>query len=179
MFFMSCLKVNKIIKLTIMGKIKKILEYLTEDSFVFVNDFNGWGEEALPEGFTWGKGGPEENCLMAADGNSLSLQSTTLRRGNHLTVSLRRNGKEVETVKLEDLFPDQDVVIATSGEILRFFAPVCKSKRELIKFFAELDDFCSVHKENICWHLQGYAEDLALWLYHHNPNRVQERDYGI
>ncbi len=157
---------------------EKILEFMQPGNFVFVNDFSGWGDEALPEGFTWGKGGPEENCLLAPDGRRLMLQSTSLRRGNHLNVSLRRNGEEVGKVKLGDFFPEQDVVIATSGESLQFFAPVCRTKRELIRFLGRIGDFCEKHEMRNSRFLDE-AEDLALWLYHHNPNRVQERDYGI
>ena len=155
---------------------EKILEFMQPGSFIFVNDFSGWGDEALPTGFCWGKGGQEENWLLDPDGASLMLQSTTLWRGNHLEVSLRRNGKEIERVKLGDFFPEQDVVIATSGESLLFFAPVCRTKRELIRFLGRIGDFCEKHE------MRNYldeAEDLAMWLYHHNPNRVQEKDWGI
>lgn len=157
---------------------EKILEFMQPGCFVFVNDFSGWGKEALPAGFSWSKGGLEENCLLAPDGSRLMLQSTSLRRGNHLNVSLRRSGKEVEKVKLGDFFPEQDVVIATSGESLQFFAPVCRTKRELIRFLGKVGDFCEKH-EMANYRFLDEAEDLAMWLYCHNPNRVQEKDWGI
>ncbi len=157
---------------------EKILEFMQPGNFVFVNDFSGWGDEALPAGFSFGKSGQEENCLLAPDGKYLMLQSTTLRRGNHLNVSLRRSGKEVEKVKLGDFFPDQDVVIATSGEKLLFFAPVCKTKRELIRFLGRVGYFCEKH-EMANYRFLDEAEDLAMWLYCHNPNRIQENNWGL
>lgn len=156
---------------------EKILEFMQPGNFVFVNDFSGWGDEALPAGFSWGEGGQEENCLLAPDGSRLMLQSTSLRRGNHLEVFLRR-GEEIERVKLGDFFPNQDVVIATSGESLQFFAPVCRTKRELIRFLGKVGDFCEKHEMRNSRFLDE-AEDLAMWLYRHNPNKILEKDWGI
>ena len=157
---------------------KKLFEALTKDKSIFVNDFDGWGSEALPEGFKWGKGGMEENAILAPNGDLLIFQSTSLRRGNHLEVSLRDKGTEVEKIKLGDFFPDQDVVIATSGESLMFFAPICKDKRELIHFLGSLEEFCG--KEQMAyWRFHDMSENLAIWLYRHNPNRKKEREWGI
>lgn len=157
---------------------EKILEFMQPGNFIFVNDFSGWGAEAEVPGFVWGNGGLEENCLLAPDGSRLMLQSTFLRRGNHLNVSLRRSGKEVEKVKLGDVFPEQDVVIATCGESLQFFAPVCKTKRELIRFLGKVADFCEKHEMRNSRFLDE-AEDLAMWLYRHNPAKEAEPEWGI
>ena len=158
---------------------KKILEFMQPGNFIFVNDFSGWGAEAEVPGFVWGDGGLEENCLLAPDGSRLMLQSTSLRRGNHLSVSLRRNGEEVEKLKLGDLFPNQDVVIATCGESLQFFAPICKNKLELVKFLNNLDECCKAQGDELNWHVKEHATRLALWLYRHNPAKEVEPEWGI
>lgn len=158
---------------------KKLLEYMLNGKMVFVNDFSGWGDEANVPGFSWGKGGQEENCLTAPNGESLMFQSTSLRRGNHLKLSLRSNGEEVEKICLGDIFPEEDVVIATSGESLSFFAPVCKNKLELAEFLAAIGKFCKNNRGKIHYGFESNAYKLALWLYKNNPNREVEADWGI
>lgn len=158
---------------------KKLLNYMLTGNFVFVSDFSGWGDESDVPGFSWGEGGQEENCLVASSGENLMFQSTSLRRGNNLVVSLRDNGKEVEKICLGDIFPEQDVVIATSGEALSFFAPVCKDKLELAEFLTTIGKFCKNNRGKIHFGFEANAYKLALWLYKNNPNREVEDDWGI
>ena len=158
---------------------KKLMDYMLAGNFVFVNDFSGWGDEANVPGFSWGEGGQEENCLTAPNGESLMFQSTSLRRGNHLKVSLRSNGEEVEKICLGDIFPDEDVVIATSGESLSFFAPMCKNKLELAEFLTTIGKFCKINRDKVHFGFESNAYKLALWLYKNNPNREVEADWGI
>ena len=158
---------------------KKLLEYMLTGNFVFVSDFSGWGDESDVPGFSWGEGGIEENRLVAPNGESLMFQSTSLRRGNHLKVSLRSNGKEIEKIYLGDIFQEQEVVIATSGESLAFFAPVCKNKLELAEFLTTIGKFCKINRGKVHFGFEANAYKLALWLYKNNPNREVEADWGI
>lgn len=157
----------------------KLFEFMVFGSNVFVPDTYGWGAEADVPGFAWGDGGLEENELVAQDGASIMFQSTSLRRGNHLQASLRHKGIEVEKVKLGDFFPNQDVVIATCGESLQFFAPICKNKLELVKFLSKLDECCKAQGDELSWHVKEQATQLALWLYRHNPAKEAEPEWGI
>ena len=158
---------------------KELFEFMVFGSNVFVPDTYGWGAEAEVPGFVWGDGGLEENELVAQDGASIMFQSTSLRRGNHLQASLRHKGIEVEKVKLGDFFPNQDVVIATCGESLQFFAPICKNKLELVKFLNNLDECCKAQGDELNWHVKEHATRLALWLYRHNPAKEVEPEWGI
>ncbi len=151
-----------------MGDIKKILFNFP----VFISDFEGWGREALPTGFSWGHARQEENSLRAENGDELGYQGIYLRRGNHLDARIKISADQIETLGLDQFFPGQELVIATCCEKLRFFAPVCRNKKELIAFL-------HLVQENADGFWMQQSIDLALWLYHHNPNKVKEASWGI
>lgn len=155
-------------------------------TFVFVNDFSGWGDEA--------KDVPGVTFFPSMEGNGLKCEATgeiwepqcsTLRRGNHLTVKLRdydsENDKSTfKEVKLNELplFKDFPVVIMTNAEALRAFAPVCSSKLELALFLAAVE--AETEKRNAA-HEGGYdyswsrtadnMVSLAKFLYRSNPEK--------
>ena len=155
---------------------KRLLSFLRINADVFVVAPKG-GDDMIP-GFSWGIVRPHENELVARDGESLLLPDTVLYLGNNMIASLRRNAREMDKVKIGDIFPKQNVVVAVAGESLLFFAPICKTKRELACFIADLENFCS-HYPDMYEKLQDNCEKLALWLYKHNAHRESEPDWGI
>lgn len=158
----------------------KLLEFMQEGKYVFVNDFEGGDTTFEIPGFTKGKGGLEENEFIARNGEHIMLQSTTIRRGNALTASLRdRRSGLVENVKFRDFFPEQTVVIATCGESLQAFAPICNTRAELIRFLGKIEDFFATHAETTRSRDQDTFERLALFFYKNNPNKAVEREWGI
>lgn len=151
-------------------------------TFVFVNDFDGWDEQA--------KTIPGVSFVSAMEGNGLKNNATgqtwipqcnSLRRGNHLKVQFRDHENNVcKDVVLSELplFKDFDVVIGTSCEALRYFAPVCSSKLELALFFAAIE--AETEKRNACapsgydYQWSNTADEmvsLAKFLYQSNPNK--------
>lgn len=166
---------------------EELMQYMTSSvcgTFVFVNDFDGWDEQA--------KTIPGVSFISAMEGNGLKNDATgqtwipqcvSLRRGNHLKVQFRdhekNSCKEVSLGELP-LFKDFDVVIGTSGEALRFFAPVCADKIELALFFAAVE--AETEKRNAL-SPDGYdyqwsctADEmisLAKFLYRSNPDKTR------
>lgn len=135
-----------------------------------VNDDIRWGKQDLPTGFAWGHARMEENSLRAPNGDELNYQGMYLRKGNHLDVWARIENN-VEVLNLNQFSPQQELVIATCCGCIKFFAPVCRSKKELIEFLY------SVQNVDDPWLQQ--CKDLALWLYKNNPNKIQEEPWGI
>ncbi len=158
---------------------KLLLSYLTDDFFIFIDDFAGTAEENSIPQFSFGTGGQEENCIVAKDGSHLMWQSTTIRRGNHLYASLRNRstGKQIQRIRIGELFPKQTIVIATCGESLQAFAPICKNKMELCQFLITLNNCDKEHK--LRYRVVQECKELALWFYLHNPEKEQEPDWGI
>lgn len=164
---------------------EELMQYMTSSvcgTFVFVNDFDGWDEQA--------KAIPGVSFISAMEGNGLKNDATgqtwipqcvSLRRGNHLKVQFRdATNKTCKNVMLGELplFKDFDVVIGTSGESLCYFAPVCADKIELALFFAAVE--AETEKRNAL-SPDGYdyqwsctADEmisLAKFLYRSNPDK--------
>ena len=164
---------------------EELMNFMTSPvcgTFVFVNDFDGWDEQA--------KAIPGVTFVSAMEGNGLKNNATgqtwipqciSLRRGNHLKVQLRDHKNNIcKNIQLGELplFKDFDVVIGTSGEALQYFAPVCADKMELALFFAAVE--AETEKRNALTE-NGYdypwsrtAEEmisLAKFLYQSNPDK--------
>ena len=153
---------------------EKLFKFMQENSSVVINKYTGWNEQADIPGFFRDEDRKSKDCLIAGNGDKLMLLGFSLRRGNHLELSLYHNNIEVERVKLGDFFPDQDVVIATSGEKLSFFAPVCKTIMELIKFMSEIVKL--TEKYHLGQSLLSDFKRLALWLYYHAHDKIKEQN---
>lgn len=165
---------------------QEILSYINSGvcgTFVFINDFDGWGDEA--------KNIPGINIIPAMEGNGLQSKETgepwlpqccTLRRGNHLKAQLRNaTTNEVKEVKLGELplFNNFPVVIMTSGEALHAFAPVCSNKLELALFIASVKEESekrnAAHEDEYDYSWSCIAREmisLAKFLYKSNPEKT-------
>ena len=151
-------------------------------TFVFINDFDGWGDEA--------KNISGVSFVSAMEGNGLKCDATgeqwipqycSVRRGNHLKAQLRNaTTNEVQEVNLGELplFAEFPVVIITNNEALQGFAPVCSSKLELALFIAavkeESEKRNAAHKDEYDYAWSRTAEDmisLAKFLYKSNPEK--------
>lgn len=161
---------------------QEILSYINSGvcgTFVFINDFDGWGDEA--------KNIPGVSFVSAMEGNGLKCEATgetwipqycSVRRGNHLRAQLRdANVKDINLCELQ-LFNNFPVVIITNNEALQGFAPVCSDKLELALFIAAVKE--ESEKRNDASE-SGYdyswsrtAEEmisLAKFLYKSNPEK--------
>lgn len=151
----------------------KLMAYMTESKkFVFVDDFNGWGNEAELKNFR-NASAMEGNKLIATNGEEFALQYVSMRRGNHLTVSLRDHEvKDYQNLELANLpiFRDFDVVIWTSNEILQGFAPVCTNKLELALFLQYLEDYGDPANYYLS-RMKNDMANLAKFLYKNNPEK--------
>lgn len=166
---------------------KELMEYMTSSvsgTFVFINDFDGWNEQAkqIP-GISFISGMEGNGLKDNASGKTWLPQCISLRRGNHLEAQLRnRQDGTCKNIKLgeQPLFKDFDVVIGTNNESLQFFAPVCESKLELALFLAAIEEET---KKRDARHSNGFdyqwsctadnMVSLALFLYRSNPNKVK------
>lgn len=161
----------------------ELLNFMCLDSrYVFVNDFSGWGIESDIRGFGR-KSTPEGHILKAANGAEYGHQDVYYRRGNHLTVSLREKGEEVKKLPLNSLemFKDFQVVVETSGEMLKAFAPVFSRKKDLIIYLAELEDYFDGLKKSSAKYKGNVFDEianLAIYLYKNNPEKKEEQ-YSI
>lgn len=184
MFFLLIECLTK--KNNIMKKIElpsELMSYICkENRYIFVDDFTGWDEKKVnPLGFKLGAGGDREsNGLIAENGAKYLPQGGSIRKGNHLKVSLRRiDRKECRTVQDREvllgelpLFKDYEVVILTSNEALWCFAPVLSRKRELVQFLALIEEYFEELKEQgeyYNWRQPEDFKELALFLYKNNP----------
>ena len=152
----------------------ELMAYMTESGkFVFIDDFSGWGEETQVAHFEFA---PviEGNSLIAENGDRFNLQYVPMRRGNHLTVQLRDNNEDsCQELKLADLplFQDFNVIIWTSNEALRGFAPLCNSKLELALFLQNLADYGDT-KDYALDRIKSDMAALAIFLYRNNPEKT-------
>ncbi len=152
----------------------ELMAYMTESGkFVFIDDFSGWGEETQVAHFEFA---PviEGNSLIAENGDRFNLQYVSMRRGNHLTVQLRDNNEDTcQELKLADLplFQDFNVIIWTSNEALRGFAPLCNSKLELALFLQNLADYGDP-KDYALDRIKSDMAALAIFLYRNNPEKT-------
>lgn len=150
-------------------------------TFVFISDFDGWGEKAenIP-GVTF-ISAMEGNGLQNKAGEQWIAQYCSIRRGNHLKAQLRNaTTNEVKEVNLGELplFKDFPVVIITNNESLCAFAPVCSSKLELALFIAAVEEESkkrnAAHKDEYDYAWSRTADEmisLAKFLYKSNPEK--------
>lgn len=154
---------------------------------VFVDDFDGWDEADVEVlGFTR-KGVMEGHKIIADNGGGeYCPQDCYLRKGNHLTVTLRKKGDNrwdaVKDVVLKDLplFKDFPVVIQTNGESLYAIAPVFSKKQDVIIFLALVENmFAKLIETEFCGgshmiHNLNAIRRLTLFLYKNNPEKIEE-----
>lgn len=169
------------LKIIIMNKkeIFAIFEAITTSGqSIFVNDFDGWGERAeIPAyGFT-----------SAMEGNGVKSHATdeeyipqcgTIRRGNHLEVQIRQNGQLIKRFTLGELFPDNHLVIVTSGEALRWFAPIFALRSELIDWLMQVHEYCILRQNQgnpVPWYWESEMVELAKFFYRNNPDKENDK----
>lgn len=153
----------------------ELMDYINQSGkFVFIDDFSGWGEESELKNFRRASA-MEGNKLIASNGKEFCLQYVSMRKGNHLTVQLRdHNSQSYQDLELATLplFQDFDVVIWTSGESLRGFAPLCNNKLELALFLQNLADYGDPQDYGSSWTKSEMAA-LAKFLYRNNPDKTK------
>ncbi len=161
--------------------------------FVFIDDFDGWGEKATNL--------PGVEFVSALEGNGLQSIATgerwvpqccSVRVGNHLIVQARdydwdtRKG-DFKEIKLSELplFKDFKVVILTNNESLQAFAPVCSSKMELALFLAAVEEETEKRNRDAGGYDYSWSRtasdmaSLAIFLYRSNPNKEKSLLDGI
>lgn len=67
------------------------------------------------------------------------------------------------------------MIIAVQDENIRYFAPICQSRIELMEFLLEVYYFTATHKTEMPWDIYDNFEDMATWLYLNNPMKVREK----
>lgn len=156
--------------------IEKLFGYMTEDKkYIFANDFIGWGEKDTKlDGFEYFQTMEGNGLRAIATRETFTPQYSSIRRANDLELQFRSymtGETEVdERLCLKDV-TDKDVVIITSCERIRAFAPVYSSKLDLAIFLATIEEYCG---ENL--HRLSALEDcisLGLFLYKNNPHKVK------
>ncbi len=160
-------------------KIFELFEAITSSGQnIFVNDVSGWGDEAKVPGYEF---------ISAMEGNGLRRHTTnaeyipqygSVRRGNHLEVQLRQNGEVVKRFVLGDLFPNNHLVIVTSGDSLRRFAPIFNTRSEVIDWCVLVHDYCTARQQAgnpTLWYWKGDMVEMAKFFYRNNSNRVDDR----
>jgi len=167
-----------------MENLKKLIGYLQEEhKYIRVDDQEGWGKESGIEGFIPAIKNDGVGLRSVATGNAYTYPGATVRRGNHLEIQLRSvkptGGVEVdERVKLGDFFPNQDVVIVTKGNVIRFFAPVIKKRSEMFSYVALLQSKLAERRakgKKTFWNFEGDMIDLSLYLYQNHPEKEEDK----
>jgi len=155
-----------------MQRIIKCL-YRNSDYEARLNLSEVWKEKLEVPGFTRAAGDLEKRSLVAPNGATLIFGGNDMRicRGNDLEVSLCHHGKEYEKIALGSLFTSQDLVIIICKNRLHYFAPLCRSHMEIVRFLAQVDNMLTSlgNQKNI-----SDYESLAMWLYEHNPRKMLE-----
>ena len=86
--------------------------------------------------------------------------------------------KVEETIKLCDMFPDQDIVIVSKGNVVQAFAPVIKKRSEVFNFITLLQNHLverRAHGKKTFWNYEGDMMDLALYLHRNHPEREDDK----
>lgn len=123
----------------------------------------------------------EVNQIIAADDETFTVERLQFCDGSPLNVWLRKENSDeaAEFCHLADLFPKNELVAAMSNGRLAFFAPVCNSKMELVSFLVGIDEFFRENKNGLSCFAHDRFIDLALWLYKHNPAKLNEPRWDI
>lgn len=145
---------------------------------IFIDDFSGWGSDAEVPGY---------DTISAMEGNGLRSQTTdeeyipqygSIRRGNHLEVQLRCYDQLVKRFTLGDLFPNNHLVIVTSGESLRRFTPIVNRRSEVIDWIMLVHDYCVIRRQEgnpTPWYWEDDMVKMAKFFYKNNPDKVSDR----
>lgn len=156
----------------------RLLNYLRFGHHIVVDELSGWGDEALLTGFFYAELKPGETILVASDGSRFTSPGNKLRRGNSLTALLKKGDEVVEEgilgryceITTHGVTHYLPIVIATAGDNVQYFAPVCSNPVELKSFLVMAQRFCKAHQD-VPWWLYDKTEKLATWLQEHNPRR--------
>ena len=166
-----------------MENLKKLIEYMGgTNKYIRVNDEQGWGQESSVPGCISVPTLKGNGLRSITTGEVLNMENMSIRRANHLELQLRRqikgSVKVEETIKLGDMFPDQDVVIASKGNVVHLLAPVIKKRSEVFSFIAllqnHLTERCARGKKTF-WNYEGDMMDLALYLHRNSPDREDDK----
>ena len=158
---------------------EKLLNYLRFGHHIVVDELSGWDDDAYLPGFFYAELKPGESILVASDGSRFTSSGNKLRRGNSLMALLTKGDETVEKTVLGKCCKITaggttrylPVVIATAGDNVQCFAPVCGNPEELNSFLAMARSFCDEHQD-VPWWLYEKTEKLAAWLQEHNPRWV-------
>lgn len=160
-------------------KIFELFEAITSTyQNIFVDDFFDWGDDAKVPGYDF-TSAMEGNGLISHTTNAEYIpQYGLVRRGNHLKVQLRQQGKLIKRIVLGDLFPNNSLVIVTSGESLRRFAPIFNRRSEVIDWCVLVHDYCAARQQTgnpTPWYWEDDMVEMAKFFYRNNSNRVDDR----
>ena len=167
-----------------MENLKKLISYLQgANKYIHLDDKQGWGKGSTVDGYIPAIKNGGVGLRAVATGNTFTNQGATIRRGNHLDVQLRSVSptgevKVDEHIKIGDLFPQQDIVVVTKGNVIQFFAPVIKKRSDMFKYIALLQSHLAERRakgKKTFWNFEGDMIDLSLYLYQNNPEKEEDQ----
>ena len=153
--------------------LKKVFKYMnTHGLATFIDMYNA----VSVKGFQSGSLDCESSKLESQDGYCIGFQFISLTEGTGRELQLRSivdNRQELdERINLSDCFPEKQIVIMTGGDSLYGLAPVLNDKLDLLEYIRFLRDYEQSLPEEDRWSIWRHikdSEDLAIWLYKHNP----------
>lgn len=157
-----------------------LFDFMTRNSkSVFVNDFSGWGEAAKIPGFP-SFDSPEGNGIRSeATGAEFDPQYESIRRGDHLEVQYRDEGKLIDRITLGDLFPKgTPVVIVTGSEALRRICPMFKRRSEMMDWMHLVCAYVEARASSsdpVPYYWESNMLELARYLYENQAEKVADR----
>lgn len=160
-------------------KICELFDFMTSNEagkFVFVSDFHGWTECAKIPGFTSFAAMEGNGIKSEKTGESYFPQYETVRRGNHLKVELR--GEKDKKITLGSLFPNQDVVVVTSGDSLTKIAPIFPRRSETIDWIMQVHQYCMERQKSgnpVPWYWESDMISLATYLFQNQEDKIVDQ----
>lgn len=166
-----------------MEGLKKLVNFLDgNNKYIRVDDRQGWGSESSVPGCISVPTLKGNGLRSIVTGEVLIMKDMSIRRANHLELQLRRQSKGCvkveETIKLCDMFPDQDIVIVSKDNVVQAFAPVIKKRSEVFNFITLLQNHLverRAHGKETFWNYEGDMMDLALYLHRNHPEREDDK----
>ena len=146
---------------------------------VFVNDFSGGGEAAQIPGFTSFDSLEGNGIRSEVTGAEFDPQYESIRRGDHLEVQYRDEGKLIERITLSDLFPKgTPVVIVTGSESLRRVCPMFNRRSEMMDWMHLVCEYTILRattSDPVPYYWESNMLELARYLYENQPDKVADR----
>ena len=157
-----------------------LFDFMTRNGkSVFVNDFSGWGEAAKIKGFPSYSSSEGNGIRSEATGAEFEPQYESVRRGDHLEVYYRDEGKFIESITLGDLFPKgTPVVIVTGSEALRRICPMFQRRSEMMDWMHMVCEYVSMRTMTtspVPYYWEGNMLELARYLYENRADKIVDK----